>query len=628
MVGLSRIGRQHVLSPLLCLVLFAQGGNLFADETLTCLGAPAALRTRTDTKTDVAADGSVLVRCTGGGCGWPGVEIRPAKGTWDWSNVGELEVVVSNGGERAERVLSGVGGEKEKIIIYAGTGIPPKSVRSIVIPIADAAFAVDGNAEPLDGMKNQIPSNGDCGGFSGVTILTVYNEQPGTQHPLEFTVLAVRAAHPARKPFVISADEFFPFVDKYGQFRHGDWPGKVWSDEEFAAACRAEDEWLAAHRESPVPDVDEYGGWKGGPQLEATGFFRVEKVRGKWWFVDPNGWLFFSLGVGSILTPNHSTRVAGREKYFEAVPRKPDGDFPDRVSFTHENLVRRFGASWREPFAKLVNARCKSWGFNTLGCWCADYITSRHRLPYTATIDVSSETVLPSWKKTPVLRPVPDVFSDRFVADLTARVEALSKRIKDDPWCLGVFVDNEMNWSGCGEAAGAAAEKYYTTVRAVLKKSLPNHLYLGSRIHQAPKEVWVAAARHCDVVSSNIYLVEPADDLERYAPDKPLLVGEFHFGAKDRGCPGGGLCAVFDQEERAARLRRYVESCLDNPRYVGCYWFQMQDEEIAGRFDGENWNIGFVSICELPYPEMVASLRDVASRIYTRRFKAKERKKR
>ena len=54
----------------------------------------------------------------------------------------------------------------------------------------------------------------------------------------------------------------------------------------------------------------------------------------------------------------------------------------------------------------------------------------------------------------------------------------------------------------------------------------------------------------------------------------------------------------------------------------------MQDEEIAGRFDGENWNIGFVSICELPYPEMVASLRDVASRIYTRRFKAKERKKR
>jgi hypothetical protein len=29
---------------------------------------------------------------------------------------------------------------------------------------------------------------------------------------------------------IIRARTFFPFVDKYGQFMHDDWPGKIHSD--------------------------------------------------------------------------------------------------------------------------------------------------------------------------------------------------------------------------------------------------------------------------------------------------------------------------------------------------------------------------------------------------------------
>ncbi len=75
---------------------------------------------------------------------------------------------------------------------------------------------------------------------------------------------------------MLSSKTFLPFVDRYGQFMHDDWPGKIHSDGELAAARAAEDVWLKDHATSPIPDVDKYGGWAGGPQLKATGFFRTE----------------------------------------------------------------------------------------------------------------------------------------------------------------------------------------------------------------------------------------------------------------------------------------------------------------------------------------------------------------
>ena len=588
------------------------------------LGLQADIRVRSDTVAERLADGSIVVRCSGAGCGYPGVEIRPdgQGGSWDWSNEGGLEVVVSNRGHRAERIFVGVGGENERILVYQSSGVPPHSVSNIKVVLNDSPYATDEPVLQEGSMKSVIPCVKNSR-FSKTTIVTVYSEQPGTQHPLEFAILGIRFSRPARRQQVLSAKSFFPFVDRYGQFKHGEWTGKIHSDDELAAAHRAEDAWLAAHPSSPTPDVDEYGGWAAGPQLEATGFFRVEKVDGKWWFVDPMGHLFFSLGVDSIIYPNHGTKVRGREKWFEVVPPGKDGKPAEFANHAGENIVRRFNApwpGWLMPFANLVHNRCRAWGLNTLGCWCQPYITSMRRTPYTATINISSETVLPSMRKA-FRRPVPDVFAAKFAEDLTAQAEELAKSVAGDPWCIGIFVDNEIDWQLCGCDVGAAAEKYYSTVRAVLKKAMPNHLYLGSRLHSAPKEVWIASARHCDVVSSNIYMREPADELERYAPDKPLLIGEFHFGAKDRGMFGGGLVEVQDQKERGECLKHYVESCLDNPRCVGCHWFQLHDQALTGRGDGENWNIGLVSVCDVPYPEMVEALRDVASRLYTKERK-------
>jgi hypothetical protein len=99
--------------------------------------------------------------------------------------------------------------------------------------------------------------------------------------------------------------------------------------------------------------------------------------------------------------------------------------------------------------------------------------------------------------------------------------------------------------------------------------------------------------------------------------ERPVVIGEFHFGATDRGMFHPGLVATANQKGRAAAYAHYVESALAHPAVVGCHWFQYVDEPLTGRwFDGENYNIGFVSVTDTPYPELVAAARRVHAAMY------------
>ena len=550
----------------------------------------------------------------------PRIELAPADAvSWDFSGVGEVRIAVSNASDRAARVSIAVFGEGMSLdaapkAAQRGSRIPPHAVRVIAVPLNDTPYATD---EPvtLTGMQGKVPAVAKLPDFGKVGRIEVWAPLLSSACPHGLSVLSVSTAFPARRPKVIPAASFFPFVDRYGQFMHDDWPGKILSDDDLAAARVREEAWLDAHANGPIPDTDRYGGWAGGPQLAATGFFRTEKVDGKWWFVDPEGHLFWSLGVCSVY-PGLPTRVAGREPFFEGRADASDA-WPLR-----ENLDRKYGDGRKARYAEAVHRRFRAWGLNTIGNWNHEYVWDLRRTPYCACIDFSSRTVLPTWNGSKAHgRAVPDVFSPRFAEDIAAEAEKWAAKIKDDPWCLGVFVDNELGWDGCGTNVAEVAEAYYSTVRAALRKSLPNHLYLGSRIHNDFGEidsVWLAAARHCDVVSANHYDLEPSCDLPPGAPDKPLLIGEFHFCTRGRGQFSGGLVPAFGAEDRAARFRHYIETCLDDPRYVGCHWFQYQDQPLTGRFDGENFACGFVSICDVPHPELVEACRETAAAMYPR----------
>lgn len=165
-----------------------------------------------------------------------------------------------------------------------------------------------------------------------------------------------------------------------------------------------------------------------------------------------------------------------------------------------------------------------------------------------------------------------------------------------------------------------AADRYYSTVARELKAVDPRHLYLGSRLAQAPIEAVRAAGRHCDVLSFNIYAVEvdrSECDALYAATRKPFLVGEFNFGARDRGVLGGAGVVVATQADRGAGYRRYVERLAAVPYFVGCHWFEWTDQPFAGRFDGwESGNCGIVDVCFNPYPELTKAMTQTNRGIY------------
>src|SRR5205823_6583792 len=57
---------------------------------------------------------------------------------------------------------------------------------------------------------------------------------------------------------------FFPFVDQYGQYKHTDWPDKIYTDADFAAVRKKDEAEMAAY--PGPPDWDKWGGWKDGPK--------------------------------------------------------------------------------------------------------------------------------------------------------------------------------------------------------------------------------------------------------------------------------------------------------------------------------------------------------------------------
>jgi hypothetical protein len=260
------------------------------------------------------------------------------------------------------------------------------------------------------------------------------------------------------------APGFFPAFDTYGQYRHREWPGKVVSDSDLHAAARAEESDLAVH---PGPaEWNEFGGWANGPQLQATGFFRVTQHEGQWWIVDPSGRLFFSAGVNCVRKMD-PTPIEGREHFFADYPGEREefkpfivtgvsaikaalgGTKPVSFNFTWANLYRKFGADWEAQADDLAHRRLRSWGFNTIGNWSHEPMYLQRRTPYTVNLPVFA----PSVRLTN--GSVKDPFDPAFGQAVVAALMAQQGKTNGDPWCVGYFVDNEIPWGAPGSVGMA-----------------------------------------------------------------------------------------------------------------------------------------------------------------------------
>ena len=211
-----------------------------------------------------------------------------------------------------------------------------------------------------------------------------------------------------------------------------------------------------------------------------------------------------------------------------------------------------------------------------------------------AALNTAWETDFASWEEF-AAGAAPDEFNDAATADLSYLLEVLS-------------------------------EEYFRVVHSTLEKYLPDHLYMGARMANwgMPDETIMASVKYSDVLSFNIYEegIEPQEWAFLRDIDLPVVVGEWHIGAtRETGLFHPGLVMADDQADRASMYRAYMDSLLEHPNFVGAHWFQYIDSPITGRaYDGENYNVGFVSVTDIPYPEMVAAIKDFNSTVYPRRF--------
>lgn len=336
-------------------------------------------------------------------------------------------------------------------------------------------------------------------------------------------------------------------------------------------------------------------------RVEATGFFRVARIDGVWWFIDPDGGRFLSKGVVSVQIDHDNIRGTERRPYREA-------------------CLRKYGT--REAWRRAAADRLHGWGFNTVGAWSETEVARAGAAPLASAAGViylaAAYCESRGW-------PQSDLFDPAFERFAAQRAQEICGPSRDDADVLGWFIDNELQWgpdwrgenellpsilcdsaaphtrraavtllrdrykdvaafnaawrstvasweelahtpvdpppfnrnffthdhaqeresspsryfADCDAFAGLLAERYFAVSVAAIRAAAPNHLVLGSRFaYVPPPQVIAAAGRHCDVISMNCYDALPVGTIQAYAATgRPCLIGEFSFRGDDAGLP-------------------------------------------------------------------------------------------
>jgi hypothetical protein len=393
---------------------------------------------------------------------WPGVNIPAPDGTWDLSAYAFLALDLHNIDNHDIDIfvrIDNPGANGAQHCMTERVGTQPDQRVTLTIPIKRTSqstiklFGMHGFPDGLYASGGIDPAN--------IVAVTVFTEnKPAVSH--SFEIAAVRAFGTYVRPVWadMTPEQFFPCIDTFGQFIHKEWPGKVHAVEELVANRAAEAKQLEA---SPAPAAwDVWGGWANGPQLEATGHFRTAKHAGKWWLVDPDGRLFFSVGLTCVGSGFAGTPVDDRESWFADLPTAVDhllkdflkpggkswgggyyaGKSPKNMNFSGANLMRKYGPEWKTVYTGIIHQRLRAWGINSIGNWSDWNVTDAHKTPYTRTFFYD----VPKLKAGKV--QFPDMFDPGFPAALDKGAAQFLKGTTDDPWCIGYFVDNEMPWGG------------------------------------------------------------------------------------------------------------------------------------------------------------------------------------
>ncbi|MDQ8201435.1 beta-galactosidase [Pelagicoccus sp. SDUM812003] len=681
-----------------------------------------------------------------------GFEITPAQ-PWDTTSLGDfhLRYDAYNPSDRSVFLAITVT-NAEGHNIRRAVGIPARSSGSYYFELKsehlgeDYGLRDDPDPFALDATRMIVRGHKYAVDFSKVKSLKI-----GTQSIIHDKSVVIDNLRFVSSPKT-DPDFLVDIVDEFGQNAKRDIKYNVTNEGHLKELADAEMRALAVSK--PMQDRSSWGGWKDGPKFEATGHFRTHKYKGQWALIDPDGYIFFSSGIANIrmantstftgvdfrddsvryrdpedVTPEDSVGIVSvsdkvrqtryiidktRHKMFVELPEYDSelanhysyrrsthkGPVPhgETFSFYQANLERRYGetfpGSYLQKWRDITLDRMIDWGFTSFGNWVAPEFYHAKRFPYFA-----NGWIIGDFKRlysgADYWGPIPDPYDPEFERRAKYTTMVIADEVLNSPWCIGVFVDNEMSW-GLEDTYGIVldalrqpladspakqafvkilkkkypqigalnqmwatdfaswkafeqnadlrdtehseemiadfsilkedlASTYFRIVHDALEDVLPNHLYMGARFASwgMSKEVRAGAKKYVDVMSFNHYREGLGKKKWEHLKDMdlPCIIGEYHFGARDSGVFDSGIIEAADQKDRAEMYTEYMESVLENPYFVGAHWFQYIDSPLTGRaHDGENYNVGFVTIADVPYPEMVDAAKKLNRNLYQNKY--------
>ncbi|NLS14216.1 beta-agarase [Vibrio sp. SM6] len=679
---------------------------------------------------------------------YPSIAFRPSQ-PWDWSKQGSFNLAFDIENPTDDPVQVYVRVDQGDHQVFGGTadGVTDSMVGSMAItPNSDSTYYMaltKPSQDAVSGMRGEPPrasynaqaityswGEEELDKLDSIYTVQLFLMQPNKDYKLVVNNLRLIP------DLVSDTSRFDGLIDQFGQYIGSDWPEKVHSLDELQQ--QGQQELAERGKAKQNTDRSKFGGWSEGPKFEATGFFRVEKTNGQWNMIDPEGNIYFMTGIDNFRTTDTMTitgvdyqqpegRQGGevksklRRSLFTWLPEEdsPLAQAYDYVPFVHKgavekgevfsfylaNLMRKYNTDsaqealdiWRD----VSLDRNLEWGFTSLGNWADPSFYGNERVPYVAngwTMFGGEFKKISSGND--YWGPIPDPFDPAFKQAAQNTVDKIATEVEvNDPWLIGVFIDNEMSWGNTAneanryglvvnalsyDAAQSPAKKaltdylqqeyktvdnlaqkwgqdinswdsfaagfdyrdtlnpamkadygqmlemiasqYFSVVQQEVARVLPNHMYLGARFADwgITPEVAKGAAPHVDVMSYNLYAndLKSKGDWSRLPKlDKPSIIGEFHFGSTDTGLFHGGIVTTPNQKERGKMFTHYMNSILENPYFVGAHWFQYTDSPATGRaWDGENYNVGFVTVTDTPYRELVKQATQFNRTMYPKRL--------
>lgn len=401
------------------------------------------------------------------------------------------------------------------------------------------------------------------------------------------------------------------------------------------------------------PKESNYGGWKIN-QSNATGFFRTEKIKDRWWIIDPDGYPFIHKGV-AVVRPGKSEKqqVSMNEKY---------GNIQNwaikETELLKENGFNGTGA-WSDVdrLREVENPLVYTVIVNPMGSYKSEHI-KRYGGEYLQT----------GWQGFRFdLAMVFDPEFDEYIEKAIAPIQ----KYANDKHLLGYYTDNELPWKNDAldrhltylakdEPGYLAAKKwlderkgkdsdlddvndddrlaftafyfetYISKVSAAIKKYDPNHMFLGCRFNQEKEElqnpaIFEVAGKYIDILSVNHYRKwEP--DLEILAnwekwSGKPFIITEWYVKGEDSGLPNrtGAGWNVPTQKDRGIFYHNFAMKLLESKVCVGWHWFTYQDNDpldLTTDYSNRDSNKGIVDSEFNVYEPLMDLMKDFNEKVF------------